>query len=145
MKEISAPRKLIPALAWYTPFEPFALAFIRFGLGAILAAHGVNRLFYHGPHADLGPLLGRAPAVVGAYELVGGVLLALGFLTRPVALLFAAEWFIIALRVPLKPGTPWLLLGATPHFPAYITALCVIFMFRGGGYYSLDRMVGKEI
>jgi len=44
----------------------------------------------------------------------------------------------------LKPGTSWLMLGATPHYPAFVAALCIVFILRGGGRYSLDRLLGKE-
>jgi hypothetical protein len=58
--------------------------------------------------------------------------------------LFAIEWIAVALAMPLKPGTSWLLLGATPHYPAVVGALCIFFVLRGGGHYSLDRLIGKE-
>jgi putative oxidoreductase len=141
----SEPQKIIPALAWYRPLEPYAYALIRFATGALIAPHGFDRLFHSGAHAELrGFLSGISPSAIGAFELVGGVFLALGLLTRPVALLFAIEWIAIALVVPLKPGTSWLMLGATPHYPAFVAALCIAFVFRGGGYYSLDRLFGRE-
>src|SRR6516165_4574342 len=124
--------KIIPALAWYRPFESLAYAFIRFCTGS---------------HGELGGILNSlGPSVVGTFELVGGIFLALGLLTRPVALLFAIEWGAIAITgaMGLKPGTSWLMLGATPHYPAFVAALCIVFILRGGGYYSLDRCLGKE-
>lgn len=139
--------KIIPALAWYRPFEPFAYAFIRFCTGALIVPHGMNRLFYGGSHAELGGILSSlGPSIVGTFELVGGVFLALGLFTRPIALLFAIEWIVIAIAgaMGLKPGTSWLMLGATPHYPAFVAALCIAFMLRGGGHYSLDRLLGKE-
>jgi putative oxidoreductase len=139
-----APQKFIPALAWYRPFEPFAYALIRFCTGALIVPHGVDRLFYSGAHAELGFLNNFPASAIGAFELVGGALLALGLLTRPIALLFAIEWIAIALAIPLKPGTSWLLLGASPHYAAFVGALCIVFVFRGGGHYSLDRLLGKE-
>jgi hypothetical protein len=36
------------------------------------------------------------------------------------------------------------MLGATPHYPAMVAAVCVAFVLRGGGYWSLDRSIGKE-
>lgn len=145
MAEDSAIQKFIPALAWYRPFEPFAYALIRFSTGAILVPHGVDRLFYSGSRAELGGFLGSLPAsAVGAFELVGGVLIALGLLTRPVALLFAIEWIAIAMAMPMRPGASWLMLGATGKYPAFVAGLCIAFVLRGGGHYSLDRHLGKE-
>jgi putative oxidoreductase len=145
MKDQLELRKYLPSLVWYRPFEPFAFAFIRFSTGMILAMHGVYRVFYNGPVAEFGGLFGQSSAsTLGAFELVGGAMIALGLLTRPLALLFAIEWLVIALAMPIKPGTSWFLLTATPHYPATVTAICTAFILRGGGHYSLDRIVGKE-
>jgi putative oxidoreductase len=138
------PQKILPGLVWYRPFEPFAYAFIRFCTGAIMVAHGLYRVLYGGT-AELGGFLAQFPATaVGLFELVGGALLALGLLTRPVALLLVIEWTLIAMAVPVRPGTSWIMLGATPHYPAMVAAMCFAFLLRGGGHYSLDRRIGKE-
>ena len=138
-------KKIIPSLVWYGPFEPFAYAFIRFCTGAILLVHGADRMFYGGSVAELGALRGHLPtSAVGAFELVGGAMIALGLLTRPIALLFVIEWLAIAIAVPVKPGTSWLMLSASLHYPAMVAAICFAFVLRGGGQYSLDRMLGKE-
>jgi putative oxidoreductase len=145
MTESAELPKIIPGLAWYRPFEPFAYAFIRFCTGAIVLSHGVNRLFYGGPATELGSLRQFPTSAIGAFELVGGAMLAAGLVTRPVALLLLIEWLAVAVAVPVRPGTSWLMLGATPHYPAMVAAFCFAFMLRGGGHYSLDRMIGKEI
>jgi len=138
-------QKIIPNLVWYRPFEPFAYAFIRFCTGAFLLTHGVDRLFYSGLIAELGTLRDYLPtSVVGAFEIVGGLMIALGLLTRPIALLFALEWLAIAMAVPVKSGTSWLMLSASLHYPAMVAAMCFAFVLRGGGHYSLDRLLGKE-
>lgn len=139
------PRKYLPALAWYRPFEPYAYALIRFCIGLILLAHGAARVFYSGSVAELGPYLRQLPAgAIGAFELVGGVMITLGLLTRPVALLFMIEWLFVAAAIPHKAGDSWLMLGATEHFAALIATICFAFLMRGGGHYSLDRRIGKE-
>ena len=85
-------QKIIPSLVWYRPFEPFAYAFIRFCTGAFIVTHGVDRLFYGGSIAELGVLRDYAPtSAVGAFGIIGGVLIALGLLTRPTALLAALD------------------------------------------------------
>lgn len=140
----SEPAKFIPALVWYRPFEPFALAFIRFSAGALIVPHGIDRLFLSGAHSELGRL-GAVSPLVGIIELVGGILLALGLFTRPVALLLTIEWAVAAASLSLKPGTSWMLLGGTPHHPAYLAAICFAFIFAGGGHYSIDRMLGREV
>jgi putative oxidoreductase len=145
MSDDAPTQKFIPALAWYRPFEPFAYALIRFSTGAILASHGVGRLFYGVSRAELGGFLGFLPApALGAFELAGGVLIALGLLTRPLALLFAIEWIAIAMAAPLRPGTSWLMLGVTGKYPAFVAGLCIAFILRGGARYSVDNRLGKE-
>jgi len=137
--------KIIPGLAWYRPFEPFAYAFIRFCTGAILLSHGIARLLYGASIAELGILRGLSPFAVGTFELLAGTLLAIGLLTRPVALLLTIEWIFIAIAVPVPPGRSWMMLGSTPHYPTMVAAMCFAFIFGGGGRNSLDRLIGKEV
>jgi putative oxidoreductase len=145
MAESAELPKIIPGLAWYRPFEPFAYAFIRFCTGAIVLSHGAHRLFYGATVKELGSLSYFSASAIGAFELVGGAMLAVGLVTRPVALLLFIEWLCIAMAVPVRPGGSWLLLGATPHYPAMVAAFCFAFVLRGGGHYSLDRTIGKEV
>jgi putative oxidoreductase len=145
MAEHSEIPKIIPGLAWYWPFEPFAYAFIRFCTGAILLSHGVGHVFYGGSGAELGYLQALSPAALGTFEFAAGALLAIGLVTRPIAVLLAVEWLCIAFAVPVPPGRSWIMLGATPHYPAMVAAMCLAFGLGGGGRYSLDRFVGKEI
>jgi putative oxidoreductase len=145
MPEHPQVRKIIPGLVWYRRFEPFAYAFIRFCTGAILLSHGAARLFYGRSVAELGLLKSLSPSAIGTFELVAGALLAAGLLTRPVALLLAVEWLFITVAVPVPPGRSWIMLGATPHYPAMVAAMCFAFILGGGGRYSLDRRIGKEI
>jgi putative oxidoreductase len=138
-------QKIIPSLVWYRPFEPCAYAFIRFCTGAILLTHGVDRLFYSGSIAELGALRDHlSTSAVGAFEIIGGLMIALGLLTRPMALLVALEWISIAMAVPVKPGISWFMLSASLHYPTMFAAMCFAFVLRGGGHYSLDRLIGKE-
>jgi putative oxidoreductase len=146
MNDLPELRKYVPALVWYRPFEPYAYAFIRFGTGFVLLMHGAQRLFFGAKTAELGPALtSLSPSLVGTVELIGGAALALGLLTRPLALLFALEWLSVAFSAHIPPDRSWFMFGATEHFPALIVVLCVAFIARGGGRYSLDRVVGKEI
>jgi putative oxidoreductase len=145
MVEHSEVRKIIPGLVWYRPLEPFAYSFIRFCTGAFVVLHGAYRLFYGGSVAELGALAQLPASAIGTFELVGGAMLAVGLLTRPIALLLVIEWLCIAVAVPLRPGASYLMLGATPHYPAMAAAFCFAFMLRGGGYCSLDRFIGKEV
>jgi putative oxidoreductase len=96
-----------------------------------------------GPPESKPPLLSQI-GIGGVLEFFGGIGIMLGLLTRPVALLFVIECALIALAVPLRPGTSWLWLGATGKYPAVVAVLCFAFVLRGGGRSSLDRLIGKE-
>lgn len=137
-------RKYVPGLVWYRPFEPFAYAAIRFGTGVVVLLHGAQRLFYGASTKELGLLADLPASAVGGFELVGGAALALGLLTRPIALLLAIEWLAVAMAAHVPAGKSWFALGATEHFPAFIVGLCVIVLMRGGGRHSLDRHLPKE-
>jgi putative oxidoreductase len=145
MNDNTEMRKYVPALVWYRPFESYAYAFIRFGTGFIILMHGVQRLFWGAKTAELGALASLPAPTVGVIELAGGVALAIGLLTRPLALLFALEFLCVALAAHVPPGRTWFALGATEHWAALIVALCIAFMMRGGGAHSLDRAIGKEV
>ena len=122
----STVRKYIPALAWYQPLEPYAYALIRFSTGALIIPHGIDRLFYSGSRADLaGFLSGVSASAFGVFELVGGVLIALGLLTRPFALLMAIEWIAIAVVMPLRPAMLSLRSDCTPEVIAAATGQSV--------------------
>jgi putative oxidoreductase len=139
-------KKIIPGLAWYRPLEPFGYAFIRVCSGIVFAVHGIDRLFHHPSVREFGSAANHLPAgLIGGFELAGGAMLAIGLFSRPLALLFALEWLIIAAAVPVPPGTSWFMLSASWHYPSMMAAICVAFVMRGGGYYSLDRTIGKEI
>jgi putative oxidoreductase len=144
MTDIPMIQKRIPALAWYVPFEPFAYAFIRFSTGAIIFVHGFARMFRSLGAAELAGLGHALGQSVGLIELVGGAMLALGLLTRPVAIILGLEWLWTALAVPVRPGSSWMMLGATPHYPAMVALFCLAAVLCGGGRYSLDRLIGKE-
>jgi putative oxidoreductase len=139
---------ILPTLAkLYRPLAPYAYALLRLSTGAILIPHGVQELLFRGS-APAGRYLlawGLKDPLEGAWalaliELIGGALLALGLLTRPVALLVAAEmaW---ATAVHFKFGWTW----TSAQYPALLLVLCLAVFFRGGGRYSLDYCIGREL
>ena len=140
-------QKIWPWVTWtYRAWEDYAYAFVRCSTGIVLMTHGVARLFGSNPSFGYNEYLAKLPPTgVGIFELVGGFALALGFLTRPVALLTGLLWLLFTLghKPSGRPGS-WFMLGAIDHYPAMIMLLCVAFLFRGGGRYSLDRRTGKE-
>jgi putative oxidoreductase len=89
--EVDSTRLIIPQLGGlYRQFAPYSYAFMRFCTGMVLVPHGVVKLFYGGAASTaklalsgLGPDLSLLVAyVVGGVELFGGLMLAVGLITR---------------------------------------------------------------
>jgi putative oxidoreductase len=146
-------KPIIPFLARiYAPAAPFGYALARFCVGAILVPHGVQKLFFGGAASSVA---GKAFAAwglpaplawtygIGALELFGGLMLALGLFTRPVALLFAIELLVFIFGVHIDKG--WLWNRGGVQYPLFLLGLTLAFLLRGGGHYSLDRLIGKEV
>src|SRR5260370_35313866 len=98
---------MVPALrALYEPLAPYAYAFMRFCVGATIVPHGYTKLFQGAvaPAAGMIAKLGLEPAIAWAYfvggvEFFGGVLLAIGLLTRLAAAIVAVEIALLVVAV----------------------------------------------
>jgi Predicted membrane protein len=140
----------------YARLEPLAYALLRAVFGVVLITHGLPKLLRtsHGSMAD--PMAGSinlientlhlpaAPALamfVALLEGVGGALLAIGFGTRAIAAMVAVQ--MLAICVALGPTWPWIDRGI--EFPFLMLFLGVFMAFKGGGHWSLDRAVGREL
>jgi putative oxidoreductase len=83
-----------------------AYVILRVASGLLFMAHGLQKLlglFGGLGNGDTGPLVSRL-GVAGVLELVGGLLVALGFFTRPVALVLAGEMVIAYVVAHLPRG-----------------------------------------
>jgi putative oxidoreductase len=91
--------------------------------------------------------LGLEPAaalvwLVGLFEILGGVMLAFGLLTRPVALAVTIEMGVISLLVFRPNG---FFAGQRGYEHTLLWGLLAFAIaWRGGGKYSLDRLIGRE-
>jgi putative oxidoreductase len=91
---------------------------------------------------------GIEPALAGAYvimflELVGGCCLFVGLFTRFFAAALAIEMLIALLFVHLPKG--YSVGGGGYEYVLLIGAVCFAIAIRGGGVYSIDRLLGKEL
>ena len=148
----------------YGPFAPCGIAVIRICLGLIIARHGYPKLFEGaaaGLAAGMMPKLGLEPALFWAYlvgvtEFVGGLLLAAGFLTRLAAFALVIEFVVIVFVIKfangffaftpqaIQPGFKGLSAGGF-EFEMFLGLCCFGFLLAGGGHFSVDKKVGKEI
>jgi putative oxidoreductase len=120
-------------------FAPQIYALMRIVAGLLFFCHGAAKIFgvMGGPQMPYGSILGAA----GFIELIGGLLIAVGFLTGYAAIIasgeMAAAYFIAHAPkggVPLQNGGELAVLYCFVFF--YVAA-------RGGGVWSVDSMAGS--
>ncbi len=140
---------IIPRLgAFYKWLEPMAYPLVRITAGLLLVPYGAQKLFgWFGGNAarilDEFHALGFEPAAFfvgasGVIEFFGGLLLALGLLTRPVALVCAG---MLGVTVYVTSAAGWFAMG----YPLLWTAVCMAIGIQGGGPLSLDSALGREL
>jgi putative oxidoreductase len=143
------PRLLIPQLrGFYDRMEPFSWLLIRLTAGLMLIPHGWPKLMM-GITATANMALvkrGIAPAeplavILIAIETVGGLCIALGLFTRFWAAAAVIEMCVIAYHHLPKFG--WTAPGY--EYPLFWGLVLLAIALRGGGPYSLDRKIGREL
>ena len=144
----------IPAIASITEaLSPLAEPLVRVTAGLLLVPHGAQKLFGwfggYGLEATGQFFAGKLglPAslalVAGIVEFVGGLMLALGLATRVAAALVAGLMAVAVLHVHLGAGFFWTSGGF--EYPLFWGIVALAFVIRGGGRYSLDRLIGYEV
>jgi putative oxidoreductase len=121
------------------------LSVARVGLGLLFVQHGVQKLFGWlggmGAPGQSVPLFSQL-GLAGALELVGGLLIAVGLLSRPVALLLAGE-MVVAFLLAHAPQ------GGFPSQNGGELALLYLVGFlyvaaAGPGRWSVDGALGRD-
>jgi putative oxidoreductase len=144
------PKLIFPGLAsFYQRFSPYSYAFMRFATGAILVPHGVQKILTV-PISKFAPNIAAKglPFAEGlAYltyfaESVAAVCLAIGLFTRIAAAVIGIEMLVIVLLFQWQFGYFWTVRGY--EFALLWLLLCIAIFFKGGGRYSIDRIIGKE-
>jgi len=143
------PKLLVPQLrSFYDAAMPFAWPIIRIAVGWNLAVHGWGKVT-RGPGAFVKAFgdLGFHPAIAWvwgglAIEFVGGIALIFGLFTRFWAAAAAVELAIISVLY-WHNGFSWLNRGY--EYTLMWGLICFAIALRGGGPYSLDRVLGKEL
>ncbi len=151
--ENAASRPLSPSLGAITDrLAPFADPLVRATAGLFLVPHGAQKLFGwfggYGLEATsqyFATKLGMPASfalIAGLIEFAGGILLAIGFLTRPVAALVAGL-LLVAAQVHIAKGFFWSAGGY--EYPVFWAIVAIAYVLRGGGRYSVDAAIGREI
>jgi putative oxidoreductase len=125
-----------------------ALAIVRVATAVIFIAHGWQKVFQYGiagvtqGFTQMGiPLPGISAPLVAGLELVGGMLLLVGLLTRPIALLLAIDMLGAMFLVHFKNG---FFLPDGFEFTFILLATSLALVLAGAGAYSLDALIANR-
>jgi len=148
------PQPIIPALApLYDKLRGLGYPLIRLFAGLMLVPHGAQKLFgaFGGGGiqgtAGFFAKLGLEPAVplavlAGLAEFAGGILIAIGLLTRPTAIAVFILMMVAVFKVHLGAG--FFAAKGGYEFALLWGMVALGIALRGGGPLSLDRKIGKE-
>ena len=146
------PKRLVfPGLAGlYQSGSHLAYAFMRFATGAVLVPHGVVKLMAMSPGTFAGTIAQHnlpVPMVLAwlmiLTESVGAACLAVGLFTRFWAAAIWIEMAVIITQFQWGFGYFWTNRGI--EYALLWLLLCTAILFRGGGRYSLDHYLGREL
>jgi putative oxidoreductase len=143
-----SPRLVFPALGGlYRALAPFTELLIRVVAGLSLVAHGYPKFFALAQNAAFFEQAGFRPGMawaiaVGLSETVGGLFLAAGFLTRLVAVPILI-FLLTAIVYHSQFGFYWNVRGF--EYPLFWSIVVFHFLIRGGGRFSLDHRLGREV
>ena len=116
-------------------FAPYLLSLMRAVFGFLFLFHGLQKLF--GMFGRDSVALVSLPGLAGAIEVVAGLMIVLGWKTRPAAFLASGEMAVAYFMVH-QPNGVWPIQNNGELSALY----CFAFLYlsaRGGGPISLDR------
>jgi putative oxidoreductase len=124
-----------PIFPWaarlYAPLEPYAYTLIRIATGAIFVPHGIQKLFLGAAGGPLGYLL-------GGFELIGGMLMLLGILVRPVALVLIIDVLMVIVANMAK-GWLWTRGGVQYH--TFLLGMVLTVFIGGAGRHAVGSWI----
>ena len=127
---------------------------LRLIAGTIFAAHGGQKLFaWFGGYGIDGTgqwmeSIGLAPGylmaiMAGSAEFFGGLLLIVGLLTRPTALILAVTMIVAIFSVHIHNGL--FMSNNGYEFGLALIAISIALLVQGGGKYSLDNIISRKL
>jgi putative oxidoreductase len=131
------------------------LLLARVSLGAMMAiGHGYGKVWHDGTFgppqmmidgvAQMGlPMPTLMAWLAAAAEFLGAILLALGLLTRPAALMLVINMSVAAFVA--HGGDPWFMGGGRAKEPALLYLIpFALFLFTGAGRFSIDALLRRS-
>ncbi len=122
-------------------FSAQAFAIMRIVIGLLFACHGSQKLLGWPPGGP--PQLPTILLVGGIIELVGGLLIAVGFLTGWAAFIASGEMAVAYFTAHAPRGGPIPLVNKGELAVVY----CFVFLFiaaHGAGIWSIDSMIQRR-
>ena len=142
-------RRIIKALyPIYDALDPIAYPMIRFVAGVMMIPHGYGKVFggIEGTTKFFASV-GLEPALIlawyiGLLELVGGICVALGFLTRFMSAQLIGLLAVATFYIHLPSGFIWVKGGY--EYPLFWMVVMMAITIKGGEKLSLDNLMAKE-
>jgi putative oxidoreductase len=122
-------------------YRPYMLSITRIMTGLLLLAHGTSKHLGF-PIADHLPPAGSLPWIAGWFELVCGLLIAVGLFTRPAAFV-AAGLCAFAFFIAHFPKSVFPVLNGGDAAVLYCF-IFLYFVFAGAGPWSVDGVIGNR-
>jgi putative oxidoreductase len=147
-------KPIIPALGpFYAWSRDFSYVIVRVATGGMLLVHGINKLMYGTIETFAAAALARRgiePALPLAYvvwtiETLGALCIMLGLFTRFFAVAAGIQFTLITFIAHWPNGFWWIRPGGGWEYPFLWGLMFAAVALRGGGPYSLDRKIGREL
>ena len=147
------PRLLFPGLQrFYDIVVPLSWLVVRFGVGWVLLVHGYGKVMRG--MAGQAKVLDASVPYLSSWNLplsylltfvegLGGLCIILGLFTRFFAAANAIEMGFLTFVLYWSTGFSWLNRGY--EYTLLWGFMCLAIALRGGGPYSLDRLIGREL
>jgi putative oxidoreductase len=147
-------KPFIPLMApLYDQTRDLAWPLVRLTAGGFLLVHGLTKVLNTTITAFAANSMakrGIEPALAAAYavwflETVGALCIMFGFLTRLIAGMVFVEFLVIVFVAQWRNGFQWNAPGGGWEFPAFWGLIILAILIGGGGAYSVDRKLGREL
>jgi putative oxidoreductase len=146
----SEPKLIFPGLAgFYAAMEPIAYAILRIVFGIIMIIHGWPKLMVAGPDrvgaafASNYGLPSWFAYFAILFEVFGGAALVAGLFTRFFGAALAIELLIAMFAAHFAKG--FSVGGGGYEYVMFLGFVAFFIAIRGGGPYSVDAKLGKEL